>query len=276
MRSSSGWLQRCACALSSANVCSFSRSSSKLPPSKQVTFLIPLCCVYGCLSLYVFRWSCKEYKNLNGFFAITMGLSNAAVCRLNMTWEVSRGGTSGNKSNLKFNRPFSFHRNFPASSGSFTGSLRTWWQVGPACCSLQNVSVLFSEQGAVWWSPIRWTVFHRTRPGTTERTGWRSPNWILPSFLSCLCWLKVGAAYWRTSYCLIRLAAPAVSLFFQIWRSRRRATRHLSTRWSILRRWWGSEFSFFPHGCWLNCRCWLYIFWLSADDSKHCEDTEVL
>ncbi|TNN03011.1 hypothetical protein fugu_000040 [Takifugu bimaculatus] len=30
---------------------------------------------------------CKEYKNLNGFFAITMGLSNPAVCRLNMTWE---------------------------------------------------------------------------------------------------------------------------------------------------------------------------------------------
>lgn len=120
--------------------------------------------------------------------------------------------------------------------------------------------------------------FHRTRPGTTERTGWRLPNWILPSFLSCLCWLKVRAAYWMTSYCLINLAASTVSLFFQIWRSRRRATRHLSTRWSILRKWWGSEFNFnfFFHCCWLNCRCWLYIFWLSADDSKHCEDTEVL
>lgn len=90
-----------------------------------------------------------------------MGLSNPAVCRLNMTWEVSRGWTSGNKSslNLKFDCPFSFHRNFPASSGSFTGSLRTWWQVGPACCSLQNVSVLFSEQGAVWWSPMRFSVW---------------------------------------------------------------------------------------------------------------------
>lgn len=88
--------------------------------------------------------------------------------------------------------------------------------------------------------------FHRTRPGTTERTGWRLPNWILPSFLSCLCWLKVRAAYWMTSYCLINLAASTVSLFFQIWRSRRRATRHLSTRWSILRKWWGSEFTFFP------------------------------
>lgn len=33
--------------------------------------------------------SCKEYKNLNAFFAVTMGLSNPAVCRLNQTWEVS-------------------------------------------------------------------------------------------------------------------------------------------------------------------------------------------
>ncbi|XP_029315581.1 rap guanine nucleotide exchange factor 4 isoform X1 [Cottoperca gobio] len=30
---------------------------------------------------------CKEYKNLNAFFAIIMGLSNPAVCRLSQTWE---------------------------------------------------------------------------------------------------------------------------------------------------------------------------------------------
>ncbi|KAM9305228.1 rap guanine nucleotide exchange factor 4-like [Gastrophryne carolinensis] len=30
---------------------------------------------------------CKEYKNLNSFFAIVMGLSNVAVSRLSMTWE---------------------------------------------------------------------------------------------------------------------------------------------------------------------------------------------
>ncbi|XP_029967614.1 rap guanine nucleotide exchange factor 4 isoform X3 [Salarias fasciatus] len=30
---------------------------------------------------------CKEYRNLNAFFAIIMGLSNPAVCRLNQTWE---------------------------------------------------------------------------------------------------------------------------------------------------------------------------------------------
>ncbi|XP_068185713.1 rap guanine nucleotide exchange factor 4 isoform X1 [Antennarius striatus] len=30
---------------------------------------------------------CKEYGNLNAFFAIIMGLSNQAVCRLSQTWE---------------------------------------------------------------------------------------------------------------------------------------------------------------------------------------------
>ncbi|GLH02088.1 Guanine nucleotide-releasing factor 2 [Gryllus bimaculatus] len=30
---------------------------------------------------------CKEYQNLNAFFAIVMGLSNVAVSRLSMTWE---------------------------------------------------------------------------------------------------------------------------------------------------------------------------------------------
>lgn len=36
-----------------------------------------------------FYFSCKEYKNLNSFFAIIMGLSNVAVSRLTMTWEVN-------------------------------------------------------------------------------------------------------------------------------------------------------------------------------------------
>ncbi|TMS06769.1 Rap guanine nucleotide exchange factor 4 [Larimichthys crocea] len=30
---------------------------------------------------------CKEYRNLNAFYAIVMGLSNPAVCRLSQTWE---------------------------------------------------------------------------------------------------------------------------------------------------------------------------------------------
>lgn len=32
-------------------------------------------------------FSCKEYQNLNAFFAIVMGLSNMAVSRLHQTWE---------------------------------------------------------------------------------------------------------------------------------------------------------------------------------------------
>ena len=32
--------------------------------------------------------SCKEFRNLNAFFAIVMGLSNIAVSRLSLTWEV--------------------------------------------------------------------------------------------------------------------------------------------------------------------------------------------
>ena len=36
------------------------------------------CCTY----------SCKDYQNLNSFFAVVMGLSNIAVSRLSQTWEV--------------------------------------------------------------------------------------------------------------------------------------------------------------------------------------------
>jgi Rap guanine nucleotide exchange factor 4 len=36
---------------------------------------------------YVCFHSCKEYKNLNAFFAIVMGLNNVAVSRLSLTWE---------------------------------------------------------------------------------------------------------------------------------------------------------------------------------------------
>jgi len=32
--------------------------------------------------------SCKDYQNLNSFFAVIMGLSNIAVSRLSQTWEV--------------------------------------------------------------------------------------------------------------------------------------------------------------------------------------------
>lgn len=40
------------------------------------------------LLFHVYCQSCKEYRNLNTFFAIIMGLSNPAVSRLSQTWEV--------------------------------------------------------------------------------------------------------------------------------------------------------------------------------------------
>lgn len=62
-------------------------------------FLLDFCCVYVCVCVqrvsinnhpslrYNSRFSCKEYQNLNAFFAIVMGLSNMAVSRLQQTWE---------------------------------------------------------------------------------------------------------------------------------------------------------------------------------------------
>lgn len=100
-RSSSGWSQRCVCALSSASACSSSRSSSKLPPSKQTSsHRCVLSSPLLCLSEFLFCCSCKEYRNLNGFFAVTMGLSNPAVSRLNLTWEVRRGLSPPSHSSL--------------------------------------------------------------------------------------------------------------------------------------------------------------------------------
>lgn len=37
----------------------------------------------------MFAHSCREFKNLNSFFAIIMGMSNPAVSRLSQTWEVN-------------------------------------------------------------------------------------------------------------------------------------------------------------------------------------------
>jgi Rap guanine nucleotide exchange factor 4 len=31
--------------------------------------------------------SCKEYQNLNAFFAVVMGMSNSAVSRLGQSWD---------------------------------------------------------------------------------------------------------------------------------------------------------------------------------------------
>ncbi len=97
MKFSFGWSQRCVCVLNSARGCSFSRSSSRLPPSKRTLFHCLLCSLFSLpqfavlfsnFPFPVFCQSCKEYRNLNAFFAIIMGLSNPAVCRLSQTWEV--------------------------------------------------------------------------------------------------------------------------------------------------------------------------------------------
>lgn len=37
--------------------------------------------------MYHIFHSCKEFQNLNAFFAVVMGLSNVAVSRLTQTWE---------------------------------------------------------------------------------------------------------------------------------------------------------------------------------------------
>jgi len=39
--------------------------------------------------LCIYSLSCREFKNLNSFFAIIMGMCNPAVSRLSQTWEVS-------------------------------------------------------------------------------------------------------------------------------------------------------------------------------------------
>lgn len=43
----------------------------------------------------VFAHSCREFKNLNSFFAIIMGMSNPAVSRLSQTWEVNSAWSCG-------------------------------------------------------------------------------------------------------------------------------------------------------------------------------------
>lgn len=90
-RFSFGWSQRCVCVLNSTRGCNFSRSSSRSPHSEWTSIHLStvLCIHYSNLSFHVFCKSCKEYRNMNAFFAVIMGLSNPAVSRLSQTWEVS-------------------------------------------------------------------------------------------------------------------------------------------------------------------------------------------
>ena len=50
-------------------------------------YLLIILFTYKAFLLFI-TFSCREYKNLNSFFAIVMGLSNIAVSRLSQTWEV--------------------------------------------------------------------------------------------------------------------------------------------------------------------------------------------
>lgn len=94
MRFSFGWSQRCVCVPSSTRGSSFSRSSSRLLHSEWTSWhficQLPVAGLglYCVVFLYFLLQSCKEYRNLNAFFAVIMGLSNPAVSRLSQTWEV--------------------------------------------------------------------------------------------------------------------------------------------------------------------------------------------
>lgn len=37
--------------------------------------------------IFIFCISCKEYQNLNAFFAVVMGLANQACSRLQQSWD---------------------------------------------------------------------------------------------------------------------------------------------------------------------------------------------
>lgn len=291
MKFSSGWSQRCVCALSSVRGFSFSRSSSKLLPSECVhsrfSFDTTRGFVYPDLPFHVFCHSCKEYRNLNAFFAITMGLSNPAVCRLNQTWEVSACDTQYKLPPILSLSQLRVSSLFTETSQQVQKVLCGIWKPDGKLKQLILHYKMFQPLGSsVFFSSMCWTeqqlfyrqlviqgfcgilvilncdlsdlhadtgynysyCFYRTRPGTIGRTDWQLPNWIPPSFPSCHCWSKVSIVYMKTVYSSLKLIhhSPLVltsltSSFSQIWHSLMRATRHLSTIWSILRKWWGPE-----------------------------------
>lgn len=98
------------------------------------------------------RCSCKEYRNLNGFFAITMGLSNPAVCRLNMTWEVSRDETpkvTPHRVQVSLFFPQKLPSKFRKFYREFENLMASWTS---AVCPPEHF--LFCGQAAVWWLTV--------------------------------------------------------------------------------------------------------------------------
>lgn len=94
---------------------------------------------FTCIHLLcVFVRSCREFKNLNSFFAIIMGMSNPAVSRLSQTWEVNFVKYTSSEPCVYSTAAevqqwnvlgFLSGRNFPPSLRSSMLSLKVWWWV---------------------------------------------------------------------------------------------------------------------------------------------------
>lgn len=137
MKSSFGWSQRCVSVLSSARGCSFSRSSSRLPPSKQTAFLLSVffdsvCSFLFFFRTYLFMFSVKAVRSTGIWTPSLLSLWDwvtqqcAGWTRPGRWVPVRSQNYSYPNCKLTF-RVICFHRNFPASSKSFTGNLKTWW-----------------------------------------------------------------------------------------------------------------------------------------------------
>jgi len=71
------------------SMCKISNMSTSDPPVLLGQFQHWLLVENDCVTHAVrYCGSCKDYQNLNSFFAVVMGLSNIAVSRLSQTWEV--------------------------------------------------------------------------------------------------------------------------------------------------------------------------------------------
>uniref|UniRef100_A0A8C1YIQ3 Rap guanine nucleotide exchange factor (GEF) 4 n=1 Tax=Cyprinus carpio TaxID=7962 RepID=A0A8C1YIQ3_CYPCA len=66
---------------------------------------------------------CKEFKNLNSFFAIIMGLGNPAVCRLSQTWERMIANTVRI---MRYCRSQPFNQEAPQATGKSHQDVRSY------------------------------------------------------------------------------------------------------------------------------------------------------
>ena len=61
-------------------ICAHAQSVSSRPAKEASTVL-------SCDCLFMYSYSCKNFNNLNSFFAITIGLMDGAITRLKQTWK---------------------------------------------------------------------------------------------------------------------------------------------------------------------------------------------